>query len=186
MMGTCILFDDPNSFCLAVPTETKDVWDGVCESRYPCWKPELCGYYKCQGTKTDSSGFPKRCLDIKPWTEHHYCYVCVDCPVTSHDYNSFAEECKVAGCVVWLTNEGNISRACGDSPEYAKDCPEGKGEICIACPKDYCNYDQFTLNCIQCSYDNQLCTYDPMNIWDTKCDLPIRANNSFGCYSRQR
>lgn len=187
-LRSCVLFYNRLNYCMAIPTDQEGVFVGACEDRYPCWKPELCLHYKCQLGKTLANGTVISCLD-DTWTDHYYCYSCEDCPVTSHNYISNVVECPAAGCAEWLGEKGTLSRGCANADEFVKLCTgEGavKGNVCRSCTGNYCNYEQYGFECIQCTYDNQLCTYDPMNTWHRRCDLPITNVSRFGCFSRKR
>lgn len=186
-LRSCVTFYDRINYCMALPTDQEGVWEGACEDRYPCWKPALCHYYKCQLSHVLPNASIISCLDT-PWQPQFYCYACSDCPVMGHDYVSRVVQCPRKGCAEWLDENGMLNRGCRDSSEWPGGCEKGAtmSSVCRSCLDDYCNHAQYGLDCIQCSYDNPLCTYAPMNTWHSKCDLPITNSSRFGCFSRKR
>lgn len=184
---SCVTEYDHISICIGLPTDQFNVFQGVCRDRYPCWSRDLCYKKKCTGNKVLPNGTISSCLKDRSLDTGDLgkCYQCTDCPSIPDDYESHAVDCPegAGGCSYWMSWEANatFNRACGSPPSGI-----GPMRTSQSCGDTFCNNRQFSIECINCSFKNPLCTYDPMNTWYSRCSLPMFNESYFGCYSRKR
>lgn len=178
---SCSRFYDDIGWCWAVQHAPGERYRGYCADRYPCWKPELCTY-RCQMAHVLSNSSKISCLEAT-WTVNFFCYTCSDCPMINNDHVSLIEDCAKKECGEALI-DGKLTRGCR-SASMDTAC-SASDAVCRFCGDEYCNYEPYGINCITCTYENNLCTYAPVDTYNTKCDIPIVQNLTYGCYSQMR
>lgn len=164
-----------------LPEHGEDDYTALCEDRFPCWKTDMC-IYKCVGAHLQSDGTKISCLEAK-WEKKFYCYSCSDCPVLVNDKLSLLAACSNKECAE-VVIDGVLHRGCS-TEKWAELCA-AESAICRFCDSQYCNTDPYGIHCITCSFDNNLCNYDPLETFNDLCNIPIEVNMTYGCYSKLR
>lgn len=149
-------------------------YEGYCADRYPCWKHEMCPVRCKLQYQVASQGIS--CLDSDHVVTPKFCYNCTDCPSIMHNHFAPVDDCQDVDCMEVLVGSV-IERGCLNETKCKN------SEICRTCKDNFCNHQQYGIECIVCSFDNPKCTYDPLDTWTMRHPYPYEANMSVSCYS---